>query len=165
MNIFYLDKSPRLAAEYHCDKHVVKMLLESAQILSTAHRMLEGKLEEKRWVLSGIRDSVLYKVTHQNHPSSVWARSSADNYEWLYRLYDTLCHEYKRRYKKIHKSEEISYYLRDAPLWIPLESFTPPPQCMPDEYKRDDCVEAYRAYYRGAKASFAKWKTQQPEWW
>lgn len=165
MNIFYLDKSPRLAAEYHCDKHVVKMILESAQMLSTAHRMLEGKPEEKG-ILYGIKDSTLYKITHPNHPSSIWARSSADNYEWLYMLYDNLCHEYERRYKKRHKSEELSYFLSAIPLGISDETFSPPPQCMPDEYKRDDCtVEAYRAYYRGAKASFAKWKTQQPEWW
>ena len=86
MNIFYLDKDPKKCAEMHCDKHVVKMILEYAQLLSTAHRVLDGN----EWA-----DHVgLYKATHKNHPSAIWARESAGNYFWLNKLFQELCKEY-----------------------------------------------------------------------
>jgi hypothetical protein len=142
MNVFYLDPDPKLAASMQCDRHVVKMILESAQLLSTAHRLLDGD----EWADS----HSLYKVTHKNHPSAVWARSSSDNYKWLYRHFLGLCDEYNYRYGKIHLSETK---LSD-PLWFTPTNidhnpgFTAPPQCMPDEYKNDCTVEAYRSYYR-----------------
>lgn len=159
MNIFYLDGNARLAAEAHCDKHVVKMVLETAQLLSTAHRVLDG---------DEYADSVgLYKATHKNHPSAVWARNGQENYCWLHDLFNHLCFEYHKRYNKAHKTSKLMYPLSRIPTYIPLVSFCPPPQCMPDEYKVDnDTVLAYRKYYLGAKKHFAKWtKTQAPSWW
>jgi hypothetical protein len=127
MNIFYLDRNPKKAAHMHCDKHVVKMVLEYAQILSTAHRVIDGG------------------------------------------------DEYTHRYGKVHKASTKDW-LFHAPKYIPYKRFmalhTPPPQCMPDPYKCnpdsasiDDTVSAYRAYYRGEKAHFAKWTNRsEPAW-
>lgn len=157
MNIFYLDRTPHKAAQAHCDKHCVKMILESAQMLSTAQRTNQPQL-------SADADSVLYKVAHLNHPSSIWTRTSEDHYFWLYCLFLSLQAEYKRRYNKIHKSAALNELLMKLPP-CPESGFIDPPQCMPDQYKQDDCVEAYRAYYIGEKAKFAVWKyTPTPKW-
>ena len=93
MNIFYLDKRPDDAAEMHCDKHCVKMILEYAQMLSTAHRELDGNVPD-----------ILYKSTHKNHPSTIWTRSSKQHYDWLFRLFRMLSAEYTLRYGKFHKT-------------------------------------------------------------
>ena len=99
MNIFYLDSDIDTCAEMHCDKHVVKMVLEYAQLLSTAHRVLDGieyiEIQNNRrvvrWRLSDLSmESMIYKATHINHPSAVWVRSSIDHYNWLSGLL-TLC--------------------------------------------------------------------------
>jgi len=96
MNIFYLDKSPVLSARYQCDKHVVKMILESAQLLCTAHRVLD-------YTLTSEHDSKgLYKSTHKNHPSAIWARSGYEQYSWLYHHFIALGNEYEYRYHKKH---------------------------------------------------------------
>jgi hypothetical protein len=168
MNIFYLDEKPRVAAQMHCDKHVVKMVLEYAQILSTAHRVCDGDEVADR--------EGLYKATHKNHPSAVWARQSIGNYDWLSDLWGYLGSEYHHRYGKVHKSATIAW-LFYAPDFIPKKAvrsrvLCPPPQCMPDEYKcnpssasSNDTVSAYQAYYIGDKARFAKWtKRPTPEW-
>jgi hypothetical protein len=157
MNIFYLDTDPRTAAAMHCDKHVVKMILESAQILSTAHQILDGPKKG------------LYKPTHKNHPSAVWARQAEPNYIWLYSLLYYLCAEYTARYGKSHKTKRsgIVHLLSFIPDNIPKANFSSPPQCMPDTYKvESDTVQAYRNYYMGAKSGFAKWKLGNvPFWW
>lgn len=157
MNIFYLDQDPRTAAEMHCDKHVVKMILESAQLLSTAHHILDGKKDG------------LYKPTHKNHPSAVWARSAESNYTWLHSLLHYLCAEYTARYGKVHKVKRdgMLHLLGYIPDNISTANFSAPPQCMPDTYKVEgDTVQAYRNYYMGAKAGFAKWKLGNvPHWW
>ena len=157
MNIFYLDKDPVLAAQMHCDKHVVKMILESAQLLSTAHRLIDGdELADERG---------LYKATHKNHPSSKWVRDSSENYEWLWNLYDQLLKEYTYRYDKNHKSGRLLHSLWTFPMDIQHNDFTPPPQCMPDYCKGSDTVEAYRTYYVVEKCDFATWKKRnKPEW-
>ena len=93
MNIFYLSSCPAEAAESHNDKHCVKMILEYAQMLSTAHRELDGNVPD-----------ILYKSTHKNHPSTIWTRSSKQHYDWLFRLFRMLSAEYMIRYGKIHKS-------------------------------------------------------------
>ena len=101
MNIFYLDKDPKIATQMHCDKHVVKMILETAQMLSTAHRVLDG---------DEYADSKgLYKMTHRNHPCSIWVRSSDNNYKWMWDFYDNLLKEYTFRYDKHHASERMLY--------------------------------------------------------
>ncbi len=144
MNIFYLDHDPIMAAQMQCDRHVVKMILESAQLLSTAHRELDGD----EWA----DEYGLYKRTHKNHPSAVWARESTYNYDWLYGHFIALCNEYSYRYGKTHKSDDkFRGVLSKRPvniLKLPFE-FHEPPQCMPDEYKVDgDSVTAYQNYYR-----------------
>ena len=103
MNIFYLNKSFRQTAKDHCDKHVVKMILETAQLLSTAHRVLDG---------DEYADRVnLYKATHKNHPSAVWVRSNKEAYDWTYMLLVQLCKEYTKRYNKEHKTARLIPWL------------------------------------------------------
>ena len=157
MNIFALHSDPYRAAKMHCDKHVVKMILETAQLLSTAHHELDGE-----FALDG-----LYKTTHKNHPSAKWVRESDTNYMWAWRLMQGLCAEYTARYGKIHATEtKMLDKLMNLPRNIPNGYQTPIPQCMPIEYKCDDVVQAYRNYYIGAKKDIAVWKHgNYPEWW
>lgn len=151
MNIFWLDKDPYLSAQYHCDRHVTKMIVEYAQLLSTAHFVLDGA-------------QVGYKPTHINHPCAKWVRESEDNYNYLWWLWYYLCFEYSRRYGKIHKTSKQLYVLATEPENIPIIGPTPPPQCVPDDCKRLDPVEAYRAYYMTHKRHIAKWKNGAPDW-
>lgn len=151
MNIFYLDHNPVLAARYHCNKHVVKMIVETAQILSTTHRLCGGSKD-------------VYRSTHKNHPSVIWAREGKDNYRWLYALFKALSDEYTDRYGRVHLSwEKLSETLSEAPSDIP-DGTTPLKLVMPEEYKQSCPVKSYRAYYRAEKAKIANW-TKQPEWW
>ena len=165
MNIFYLDKEPQIAAHYHNDKHVVKMILESARMLSTAHRELDGDDDGTLYDA----DDIIYRATHKNHPSTVWVRDNAKHYQWLYNLFESLCDEYTHRYGKEHLTDsKLREILRFQPFFIDTNKrFTQPPQCMPDEYKVDgNSVAAYRNYYMGEKSGFAKWsKRQTPPWW
>jgi len=153
MNIFYLDDCPVEAAKMHCDKHVVKMVLETAQLLSTAHR------------LNGNDDDRLYKPTHKNHPSAVWARESKANYMWLYDLFISLCDEYTYRYSKTHLTDtKLRHVLRHVPDLEEAE-FTEPPQCMPDDYKSSNTVEAYQQYYLNDKTRMLRWTNRsKPKW-
>ena len=147
MNIFYLDRDQAKAAYYHCDKHVVKMILETCQILAAVHHR------------HGNGSNVTYKETHKNHPSTVWAGDSVANYLWLHKLGLCLCIEYTSRYGKVHKClGYLNGELADPPKGIAEHPFIDPPQCMPDEYKVEDTVTAYHNYYRVAKAYMAKWK-------
>lgn len=143
MNIFVLDTNPVLAAQYQADKHVVKMCLETAQILST--------------VAGGP-----YKPTHVKHPCVIWAGQNLTNYRWLVRHGLALCAEYTLRYGKRHKSQDIIESLQHFDQ-LPV-GVTPFVQCMPDEFKDPDPIVAYRKYYH-SKAHFATWKTQPPYWW
>jgi hypothetical protein len=139
MNIFFLDFNPQKAAEYHCDKHVVKMILETAQLLYSAH-----------WELAptGLPEGA-YRKTHVNHPCAIWVRESLSNYRWLADLGYWLCREYRFRYgNKTHKTEAHILWLRaNHPAGIVDIGATPPRQAMPDEYKHPDPVTAYRIYY------------------
>ena len=152
MNLFYLHHDPVEAARLQCDRHVVKMILETAQMLSRAHLELDGI-------------KVAYKSTHKNHPSTVWVRSSAEAYEWAFTHMMALGDEYTRRYGKVHKTiREHAEMLSLVPINIdPNAGFTEPPQCMYDECKRDDTVLAYLTYYNAkadewaAKGSPMKW--------
>ena len=166
MNIFYLHPEPRACAEMHVDKHVVKMIIEYAQLLSTAHRMLDG--EEYIDASSGRRikrcrlddqamEDNLYKASHINHPSAIWVRQSNNNYTWLFCLFTELLQEYTYRYGKIHATDRLVYWLRKPPKNIPVGYLTQPTPAMPDEYKVPDSIQSYRNYYVGAKKSFAKW--------
>jgi hypothetical protein len=152
MNIFFLDENPSLSAQYHCDKHVVKMILETSQLLCSVHHVC-GEVEPP------------YKLAHKNHPCSVWTRSSLTNYIYLCELGLELSKEYTYRYGKFHKSTDvIRWCLLNLP---PIKDigFTKPPLAMPDEYKVDDYVLSYRNYYIGAKSGFTTWKNRDiPEW-
>jgi hypothetical protein len=144
MNIFFLSFSPREAARLHCDKHVVKMILETSQLLYSAH-----------WILNpeGLNENA-YKLAHKNHPCSIWVRTSLSNYMWLASLGFWLCREYQYRYgeHKLHKSEaHILWLLNNPPNSIPYMEFTPPALAMPIEYKKEDPVESYKLYYIESK--------------
>ncbi len=150
MNIFYLHPDPKVAASYFYDKHKVKMILECAQMLCTAHHALGN-------------ENVPYKKSHLNHPSSVWVRANNENYQWLYNHMLALGAEYTKRYNKTHltitKCKDI---LAVAPLNIPTGSFTEPPQCMPDEYKvKNNSVSAYWNYYEQDKYKIANKNEQK----
>jgi len=158
MNIFYLHPDTDVCATMHCDKHAVKMILEYAQLLSTAHHVLDGEPEV-----------ACYKKTHVNHPSAVWSRENTSNYRWLWSLLDNLCKEYTVRYQRVHKTESsgIVAGLRILPKNITEGAFTQPPQCMPDYCKDDtDAIIGYRNYYIKEKSYMAKWKnTKIPAWY
>ena len=143
MNIFFLNWNPRKAAEYHCDKHVVKMIIETAQLLYTAHWVLE----------TPNMPSNAYKLSHKNHPSAIWARESLSNYLWLCSLGWWLCKEYQFRYgeTKVHKTEAHILWLLNNHPKIPIQAITRVRQAMPDEYKMPDPIEAYQKYYIEAK--------------
>lgn len=148
MNIFILDYEPIQAAKYQCDKHIVKMILESAQIMCTiAHR---NNLEAR------------YKPTHINHPCTIWAGDYSDNYSWLSEHALALCSEYTYRYNKIHKSQDVieSLLYISKKLKKGCSDFV---KCIPDNFKKDCVVESYRAYYK--TKDFAVWsKSEKPFW-
>jgi hypothetical protein len=151
MNIFFLDENPKLSAQYHVDKHVVKMILEHSQILCSVH-----------WVLG---NEAPYKLSHKNHPCSIWARESLTNYLYLCELTLELGKEYTHRYGKKHKSiDVINWCIVNKPN-IPDIGFTKPAMAMPDEFKVDSVVESYRNYYMGAKISLASWKNREKPFW
>ena len=176
MNIFYLDKDVKTCAEMHLDKHCVKMILEYAQLLSTAHRVLDGNIstglsstgrKKTSYVLEDNRDGILYSATHINHPSAIWVRKSYENYEWLYQLFVSLLEEYTYRYGKIHATERLADVLYTPPTHIPKGvGFTEPTPAMPDEVKiPNDILKSYRNYYIQNKAHIAKWtKRPVPTW-
>lgn len=157
MNIFYLDQNPTVCAQMHVDKHVVKMILESAQLLSTVHHYYQSDIADQ-----------LYKSTHLNHPSTVWVRSGHQNYLWLYSLLVALCKEYTHRYGKIHKTEwsGMMDLLQNIPSAMPRAMFTEPTPAMPDECKvPNDSIASYRKYYIEKKSHMAKWTKQfTPNW-
>ncbi len=161
MNIFYLDHDHATCAKYHNDKHCVKMILEYAQLLCTAHRELDGDDCQ--------HPDVLYKSTHKNHPSAVWTRQSSRNYLWLYYLWRELCKEYTHRYGKEHASwTKLGYLMANVPQNIDvMPEFTPPTPAMPDECKiGPTSLESYRHYYITEKKHLATWKKRPvPEWY
>ena len=184
MNIFILDEQPQKAAEYHCNKHVVKMILEAGQMLCAAHWMswLEHFNKNRtdfrlmRDVKQFLKDNVpkekqpAWGITHVNHPCTVWSRENCSNYDWHYKHFIALCNEYTYRYGKIHASEtKLATVLRNAPKKIEHTTGKSPfrlamgsnPECM-----FEDAVKSYRAFYQTKQARFAmKWtKRKQPEW-
>lgn len=160
MNIFFLDECPQTAAQWQCDKHIVKMALETAQLLcTTAHEL-------------GLNpDDIPYRRTHVNHPCAVWVRQSWAHYQWTLLHGMAICFEYQRRYGRKHKSLDVILKIRGLlqPEHFPSDAavWTEPPQCMPDSYKVEgDVVQAYRNYYIGDKAYMAKWSySETPYWW
>jgi hypothetical protein len=154
MNIFLLDTDTRKCAQYHCDKHVVKMILETAQLLCGVHHMTDQ-----------VTDQVPYKLSHKNHPCAIWSRESLSNYLYLCDLGLELCREYTYRYGKRHKSQDVIEWCIVNKPNIVDKGFTEPARAMPDEYKVDSIVESYRNYYIGEKSKIAVWKNREiPEW-
>ncbi|NGM67654.1 hypothetical protein G6M89_01290 [Natronolimnobius sp. AArcel1] len=156
MNVFWLDAEPRLAARYHCDQHVNKLLLEAAQVLCTAARE------------NGLEREFLYQPTHIAHPVTQWATESRANWLRLREHAEALNAEFVERYEKDedHASWQVIEQIDPDEIDFPASEPTPRPQAMPDEYKRpDDPVAAYRAYYAGEKAEWAEWNyTDEPPW-
>jgi hypothetical protein len=178
MNIFYLDPHPGICAMYHNNMHVIKMVLESCQLLSTAHRVNDGvpyedRTQNNRRIIryrhpNAELDQALYKATHINHPCAVWCRTSPQNYRWLWALTQALAKEYSYRYGKTHKCERdgLISMLWIPPAYFPSQGWSDPAQAMPDHCKHHNPVEAYRTYYRREKQHLAKWtKRNIPEWY
>lgn len=179
MNIFILDKDPVKAAQLQCDKHVVKMVLESAQMLSTVHRVLDGKLTKipsksgktmvKHWELDH-HDDVIYKAVHVGHPCTVWSMESNNNYNWHYVHFVALHNEFIYRYGKTHKSfDDLGEILKSPPRNIPVGPLTPFKLAMgaaPECINPQDPVGSYRAFYQTKQARFSMdWtKRNIPEW-
>ena len=152
MNIFVLDNNPKQCAIYHNNKHCIKQLLETAQLLCGVH-----------WVEGG---EAPYKLSHKNHPSAIWTRDCIENYIWLCDLGLELCNEYTYRYGKRHKSEDIiEWCLLNVPNIPEKGDITPFALAMPDECKVGDAVASYRVYYMVEKRGFANWKNREvPQW-
>jgi len=178
MNIFYLHNDPSACAKMHVDKHCVKMILEYAQLLSTAHRYLDGILvtglsqsgrKRKQYIIEDDREHLLYSATHINHPSAIWVRQSAANYMWLAEMLEELCKEYSYRYGKIHKVESIGLMQilkNNFPKNLPEGNWTEPTPAMPDHYKvAGDSIQSYKNYYLGDKTRMFSWKNREtPSW-
>ena len=158
MNIFFLSEDARTAAQWHVDKHVVKMPLEAAQLLCTAHHLAADPFVKQL--------TLLYKATHKNHPSAIWVRASRANYNWAYSYFAELAEEYTYRYGKQHASwTKLKDVLKAPPCNTPDAPFTPPPQCMPDIYKCANTSTAYRNYYNFGKKELHAWrKREAPHW-
>lgn len=183
MNIFYLDDDPKKCAEMHCDKHVVKMIIEYAQLMSTAHRVLDGQQDiEQRYVQGSLparwrkvkiwqhpdkeMHFYLMRASHINHPSAVWTRDNEENYQWLYQMWIHLLDEYTYRYKKIHACQKYNKYLITSPKNISKGKFYSPPPAMPDECKiPNDSISSYHKYYIEKKNHFAKWTKREVPYW
>lgn len=145
MNIFVTSPSPIESAKFLDDKRVVKMVLETAQMLSTAITECGG--------------TGFYKTTHRNHPCSVWARTSSTNYDWLRRHFKALCKEYALRYGKTHKCESYMQDIQEGLRYIPFGELTDFPNCT--TYKKEEIHTAYQRYLND------KWDTdkRRPTWY
>ena len=156
MNIFHLDKDPILCAKWLCDKHCVKMVLETAQMLSTGY--------QKEF---GIKND-LYKPAYPKHPMTIWVGNSRGNFQFTFNLFKNLLDEYTYRYHKKHSSHKI-YDLLNSKYnnWTTnmFGMFSNPPLCMPEEYKTDCYITSYRKYYIGEKKRIAKYKFTKPPYW
>jgi hypothetical protein len=178
MNIFVLDLDPKKCAEYHCDKHLVKMITEHNQILGSiaytargihskkdiTDEFIEKHFQEFPRQLDGKPHP--YGIGYRNHPCTKWAAESMQNYRWLCTVTLQMCEEYTKRYKRTHAGEAICrWYYSNNPL-LPLLTMTPFAQAMPDDVKNENVVTAYREYYIKHKSHIAKWAhSETPEWY
>ena len=133
MNIFYINEDPIIAAQELADDHIRKMQIESAQMCCTAH-----------WETGG---TAPYKRAHKNHPSTIWTRQSIQHYRWLVKHGLEICSEFTKRYGKYHKTQEVLEWCQINEPNIPDNGFVTPPQCMPEEFKRPNTIEAYKNFY------------------
>lgn len=190
MNVFFLDYDPKICAQMHNNKHVVKMIIEYCQLMSTAHRVLDGTeytdltangRRIKRWRMDdSSMEQTLYKASHINHPSAVWCRTNKSNYAWLYHMWLHLLDEYTYRYGKRHSCEKLMSSLYQDPKNIPDGEFFAPTPAMPPDLKvlaenpqpgrKYDVLKSYHNYYNVAKRGFANWQGKVgsrpiPEWY
>lgn len=191
MNRFIIENTPQACAEAHCDKHVPKMYVEEAQMLCTAHRILDGKLImvpafdkqgnqvylksgkkrfKKHWELPDDREFALYKAAHMRHPCTLWCMETAGNYRWAYQLFQYIGLEYQHRYGKPHKTDELDSWLFRPPNNInPSKEITPMPLAMgsnPECMDPDDVIGSYRKFYQTKQHRFKMtWTNRQvPSW-
>jgi hypothetical protein len=182
MNIFYLDENPQLAAQYHCDKHILKMPLETCQILASGFYALHGITSKKVYVekqeyikeicktfprLDSENKPHPYGIGFMNHPSTVWARTSRENYLYTLCLGKSLCQEFTYRYGKIHACEKAAdwFFEKFQDLQFPSHDFTTPYRAMPSDCHLENPVDSYRCYYIKYK-NFATWKKRDvPAWY
>lgn len=182
MNIFILNQDPELAASYHNDKHVVKMPLEMAQMMCANIYCLNGLTSKAKanknldllyTIFKGFPQPKtspypFYLLAFPNHPCTIWLRESQANVKWGLDLFHHLLIEYTFRYGKHRDLEKVYFWLRDNFPYdlISQTGSTPNAQALPDLYKNEDAVKAYRTYYLNDKRHIAKWKNRdQPEWW
>lgn len=180
MNIFVLDLDPQKCAEYHCDKHLCKMIVEHNQILGSiayTGRNIQRKIDITPEFVDRFftgfprknKDGTIhpYGIGYKNHPCTVWAKESLQNYYWLCNLTFFMCNEYTKRYGRKHACEEICrWYYENAPTSLPTIKMTDFAQAMPIECKNKNVVTAYRNYYKKHKSKFAKWAhSETPDWW
>jgi len=161
MNIFVLDKDPYASARMMCDKHIPKMVVESAQMMASALRRHGATDEDMPLTKSGTP----YKGGYQHHPCTVWAGETQDNFDWLADHAYRLLSEYWKRFGKEHACTIPIIHMYNMELDLPEGELTPFAQAMPDEFKHEDAVKAYRTYYHSK--TFAKWEkgTPAPDWW
>lgn len=191
MNRFIIEETPKLCAQSHCDKHVPKMVVEEAQMLCAAHRLLDGTLTQvpafdkqgnpvflksgqrrtkKHWVLPDDREDVLYKAAHTGHPCTVWSMKTRGNYMWAVNLFVELCNEYTHRYSKTHKSASLIPWIMIPPTNIdPSEELTKMPLAMgiaPECIDHNDIIGSYRKFYQTKQQRFKMvWTNRKkPEW-
>ena len=173
-----MSHDPAECARFHVNRHSTKMVLEYAQLLSTAHRVLDGTVsvglsdsgrKKTSYILPDQRNNILYSATHINHPSAVWVRKTHQNYIWLTELLEELCCEYTYRYEKTHKVERdglLKVLRTNLPANIPIGPFTAPTPAMPDDVKvPGNSLASYRNYYNKNKTHLANWKNRPvPQW-
>ena len=175
MNIFYLHSDPIQNAKWYIDKHIVKMPTEYCQLLSSAHRIIDGKMYQginknkrnvKKWKLPDQRENLLMQVTHANHPSNIWVRHSRSNYIKLWKIYISCLSEFSYRYNKVHGANRLSLILMSPPKKLEDLGMTTIPQAMPDYCKiPGNTIGGYRNFYKKEKKNFATWKKRsKPKW-
>jgi|TARA_A200000159_G_scaffold120792_1_gene114946 hypothetical protein len=181
MNVFVLSECPVESAKMMCDKHIPKMIVESAQMLSTAHRILDGKEYQapsksgkrmvKHYLLpDSAKEAIMYKSVHAGHPCTVWTMASKANYDWHYEHFLALCSEFEYRFNKQHLTyQKLKDFLKECPANMPDIGLTEFAQAMaqyPQCIVKGDAVKAYRNYYHESKY-FAKWVKGRPapSWW
>lgn len=175
MNIFVLDIDPYMCARYHVDKHVVKMPVEYSQMLSTAHRILDGERQEiiennkkkiKYKLLNEEMESNLYKTAHINHPCTIWVRENDKNYKYLYNLLTLVLNEYTSRYNKVHGCSKLLELLKNPPKNIKKQkTISEHPRCMPEDCFMETVEKSYRLFYLKYKSHILNWKHNKIPYW
>lgn len=183
MNIFILHEDPKIAAQQHCERHVLKMIIEHTQMMAAAYYHTLGISRKKEILENEEKVHNLfrgfprkdengkenpYKISHVNHPCTVWTRESLTNFYWLLDCTKAMCEEFTYRYSGKHSVEAIIDWMYENPPKLEDIGLTPFAQAMPDFYKGNNAIEAYHKYY-AFKTTYMKvnWKLEEriPSWW